>query len=223
MSSIIGFVVTVLILSYLLGDNPLFRATVYIFIGVSVGYMLSIAWQQVIWPQLIQPVLSGAVFQDLQSAFLLIPLVASGMLLAKIFPRLSVIGQLPMAFLVGVGAAVAVGGAILGTLLPQIGATIDAFDLRNASTNAFYAMFSGVLILLGVMGTLAYFQFGARRKEDGTIRRNALIEALTWIGRFYIAISFGVLFAGVYVAALTAFINRVNSLNDLIEAIGRLF
>ena len=37
-----------------------------------------------------------------------------------------------MAYLVGVGAAVAIGGAVLGTLLPQISATFDNFDLKSA-------------------------------------------------------------------------------------------
>jgi hypothetical protein len=223
LSSLSGFIFTVLILSYLLGDNPLFRVGIYLFIGISVGYVLSVTWHQVIWPQLIQPMISGAVFRDIQQAFLIFPLLGSVLLLVKIFPRLSGLGQLPTALLVGVGAAVAVGGAILGTLIPQVEATVNAFDLRIARTNAFFALFNGVLVLIGILGTLAYFQFGARKREDGTVRRNALIEALTWIGRIYIAISFGVLFAGVYLAALTAFISRVDSINDLIDALGKLF
>jgi hypothetical protein len=223
LSSLTGFIFTVLILSYLLGDNPLFRVGIYLFIGISVGYVLSVTWHQVIWPQLIQPMISGAVFRDIQQAFLIFPLLGSVLLLVKIFPRLSGLGQLPTALLVGVGAAVAVGGAILGTLIPQVEATVNAFDLRIARTNAFFALFNGVLVLIGILGTLAYFQFGARKREDGTVRRNALIEALTWIGRIYIAISFGVLFAGVYLAALTAFISRVDSINDLIDALGKLF
>jgi hypothetical protein len=223
LSSLSGFIFTVLILSYLLGDNPLFRVGIYLFIGISVGYVLSVTWHQVIWPQLIQPMISGAVFRDVQQAFLIFPLLGSVLLLVKIFPRLSGLGQLPTALLVGVGAAVAVGGAILGTLIPQVEATINAFDLRIARTNAFFALFNGVLVLIGILGTLAYFQFGARKRDDGTVRRNALIEALTWIGRIYIAISFGVLFAGVYLAALTAFISRVDSINGLIDALGKLF
>jgi len=148
---------------------------------------------------------------------------SNGPLLLKVFPRLSVLGQLPMAYLVGVGAAVAVGGTITGTLLPQIEATIEMFDLRNARYGWFYALFSGVLIIIGVLGTLAYFHFSARKKDDGSIQRNALIVALTWIGRFYIAISLGVLFAGVYLTALTAFISRVDSFGELIDALGKLF
>lgn len=221
-STLLGFIFTIMVLSYVIGDNPFFRAAVNIFIGVSVGYILSVAWHQVIWPLLIQPIFSGAVLQDPLQALKIFPLIGALLLLMKTFPRLSVLGQLPMAYLVGVGAAVAVGGAILGTLLPQIQATIDIFDLRTARLGPFYALFSGILIFVGVLGTLAYFHFGARKLDDGSVQRNAVIQALTRIGRFYIAISFGVLFAGVYVAALTAFISRVDSFGELIDALGKL-
>jgi hypothetical protein len=212
-----------MIFSYLIGDNLFFRATISVFIGVSVGYILSVAWYQVVWPQMIQPVLTGAILQDYLLALkVLFALLGSILLLMKVTPRLTVLGQLPMAYLVGVGAAVSVGGAIIGTMLPQIAATINAFDLRTARINPFYALFSGVLILVGVLGTLAYFHFGARKWDDGSIKRNVFIGALTWIGRVYIAISFGVLFAGVYLAALTAFINRVDSLSELMDAVRKL-
>jgi heme/copper-type cytochrome/quinol oxidase subunit 2 len=75
---------------------------------------------------------------------------------------------------------------------------------------------NGAMILIGVIGTLAYFHFGARQKADGSVKRNFLVEILTWIGRIYIAITFGVLFAGVYMAALTALIGRVDSLRTFI-------
>jgi hypothetical protein len=77
-------------------------------------------------------------------------------------------------------------------------------------------VFSGVLVLSGVIGTLAYFHFGARQKLDGTVKRNFVVEILTLIGRVYIAITFGVLFAGVYMAALTALIGRMDSLRTFI-------
>ena len=222
-SALFGFAITVMVFSYLIGDNPFFRATVSIFVGVSAGYVLSVAWHQVIWPLLVQPIIFGAIFQDYLQVLKLLPLIGGLLLLMKISPRLAVLGQLPMAFLVGVGAAVSVGGAIMGTLLPQIEVTINIFDLRNTRLGAFYALFSGVLIFVGVLGTLAYFHFGARKMDDGSIQRNALIAALTWIGRVYIAMSFGVMFAGVYLAALTAFIGRVDSFGELIDALRKLF
>ena len=216
----ISFIVTVLILSYLFGDNPLFRAAVYVFVGISAGYVAAVAWNQVIMPQLIRPILSGAVFSNVwQVILLLVPVIGSGLLLTKVSTRLSRLGQLPMAFLVGVGAAVTIGGAVLGTLLPQIEATAGGFDVKTAfarNIDPALMILSSILILIGVVATLAYFHYGARQKPDGTLKRNFVIEILTLIGRIYIAITFGVLFAGVYMAALTALIERMDSLRSFI-------
>ena len=217
----ISFIFTVVILSYLIGDNPLFRAAIYIFVGISAGYIAAVAWNQVILPLLIEPILSGVAFSEpWQAALLFVPLVGSGLLLTKVSQRLSGFGQLPMAFLVGVGAAVTIGGAVLGTLLPQIYATFGGFDVNLAVSrgiNPAFMILNGALILLGVVGTLAYFHFGARQKADGSVKRNFLVEILTWIGRIYISITFGVLFASVYMAALTALIKRIDSLRTFIN------
>ena len=227
LSTFVSLIITILILSYLIGDNPLFRATIYVFVGVSAGYVAAVAWNQVILPLLIRPVLSGTVFSNAwQAALLFVPLIGSGLLLTKASPRLSGLGQLPMAYLVGVGAAVTIGGAVLGTLLPQISATFGGFDVSLAVSrgiNPAFMILNGTLILLGVVGTLAYFHFGARQKADGSVKRNFLVEILTLVGRLYIAITFGVLFAGVYMAALTALIERMDSVRTFIDLIRQSF
>ena len=216
----ISFIITLLILSYLFGDNPLFRATVYIFVGVAAGYVAAVAWNEIILPLLLQPIFSGAVLVNpALAASLAIPLLGSILLLFKISPRLSHLGQLPMAYLVGVGAAVTIGGALLGTLFPQITATFDNFNVSLAverNTNAAFMILNGAAILIGVVGTLAYFHFGASQKTDGSVRRNIVVSSLSWVGRVYIAVTFGVLFAGVYMAALTALIERMDSLRSFI-------
>ena len=216
----ISFIITILILSYLIGDNPLFRAAVYVFVGVAAGYVAAVAVNEIILPLLLQPIFSGAVLVNpALAASLAIPLLGSILLLFKISPRLSHLGQLPMAYLVGVGAAVTIGGALLGTLFPQITATFDNFNVSLAverNTNAAFMILNGAAILIGVVGTLAYFHFGASQKTDGSVRRNIVVSSLSWVGRVYIAVTFGVLFAGVYMAALTALIERMDSLRSFI-------
>jgi hypothetical protein len=212
LSMLVSFFITILILSYLIGDNPLFRAAVYVFVGVSAGYVASVAWHQVLWPSLIQPVFSGSIAH-------IVLLALSALLMMKVSPRLSHIGQPAMAFIVGVGAAVAVGGAVLGTIFPQVTAAINGFDISLAvarGVNPFLMIINSALILLGMVGTLAYFHYGARKMDDGSVKRNILVETLAWIGRVYIAITFGVLFAGVYLAALTALIERIASIRNLV-------
>jgi len=222
----ISFLITVLILSYLIGDNPLFRAAIYVFVGAAAGYVAAVAWNEVINPSLVQPIWSGMIFTNPSQVVLVIPLIGSALLLFKVSPRLSHLGQLPMAYLVGVGAAVTIGGAVLGTLFPQINATLNGFDLSSADLSGADTAFkfvNAVAVLVGVIGTLVYFHFGATLKADGSVRRNILINILSWVGRIYIAVTFGVLFAGVYMAALTALIKRIDSIGSFFTLLMQSF
>ena len=106
----VSFLLTFMILSYLIGDNPAFRVAVYLFIGVAAGYAASVAWWQVLWPRLMLPLLTGSFFERILA---IIPLVLGVLLLMKLSPRTARLGGIPVAFLVGVGAAVAVGGALV--------------------------------------------------------------------------------------------------------------
>jgi hypothetical protein len=214
-SAIISFLLTVMVLSYLIGDNPLFRFAVHVFVGVSAGYVAIVAIYQVIWPYLIFPLLSAPMMERL---LLLIPLVLSALMLMKISPRLGWLGGPAVAYLVGVTAAVAVGGAVLGTIFPQVAASAEPFDmfgLIEQGVNPGESLFNGLVMLVGTVGTLAYFHFGARRQANGSVKRNGLIEAIAWVGKLFVALTLGVLFAGVYAAALAALIERIHSLLSL--------
>ena len=215
-SGVLGFLFTILILSYLIGDNPFFRVAVYIFVGVASGYVAAVIWWQVIVPRLWTPLLPAVLTGSLaDKLFILAPLLGAGFILMKISPRLSGIARITMAFLVGVGAAVIIAGALIGTILPQIEATIDFFDPQIAAARNIglaEVLANGTIILVGTVTTLLYFHFGARPKSDGAMRRFWLIDVIAWAGRIFIGITLGVIFAGVYAAALTALIERIASL-----------
>jgi hypothetical protein len=226
-TGLISFLFTLLIFSYVLGDNPLFRVAVYIFVGVSSGYIAAVAWWQVIMPRLVSPLMSAITSGNmLDLGVMLAVSFAAILLLMKASPSLTGMGRIVMAFLVGVGAAVTLAGALTGTLIPQVLGTIDAFDMTSVSGKDIgyfvEAITNGVIILAGTVLTLAYFHFGARPKADGSMRRLGLIEALAWGGRFFIGIALGAVFAGVYAAALTALIERISSLiNFILDLLGK--
>jgi hypothetical protein len=202
----IGFLLTLMILSYLIGDNPLFRVAVYIFVGVSAGYAAAVAWWQVLFPRLVLPLLTGSFFERL---FALIALILGVLLLMKLTPRTSTLGNPSIAFLVGVSAAVAVGGAVMGTILPQTQASVNIYSLSGTGKNWLERFFFGTIILAGTVTTLVYFHFGAKATPDGP-RRSKLVNVLGRIGQVFIAITLGVLFAGVFAASMTALIERLN-------------
>lgn len=209
-TGVVAFIFTLMIFSYLLGDNPLFRVASYFFVGVSAGYVASVAFWQVLWPRLLVPFRVGTPEEQLLAV---IPLAFCGLVLMKISSRLSPMGGPAMAYLVGAGAAVAIGGAVIGSLIPQMFSTINLFDLRAAAAKNIpflETLFNGGIILAGTVTSLIYFHFGARTSSDGSVRRFGLIELLAWIGKIFIAITLGIIFAGVYSAALTAFIERVH-------------
>lgn len=215
----ISFLFTLLIFSYVIGDNPLFRAAVYIFVGISSGYIAVVAVWQVIVPRLVSPLLSAFANGDVLNVQVLILGLTSLAGLMLVFPRQAGMGRIVLALLVGVGAAVTLTGALGGTLIPQVEGMIDAFDMNAAAARGIgsvEAVIGGVIVLLGTVLTLAYFHFGARQKPDGSMRRLGLIEALAWGGRIFVGIALGAIFAGVYAAALTSLIERISSLINFI-------
>lgn len=216
LSAFIGLILTMMVFSYLIGDNPLFRVAVYIFIGVASGYAAAVVWNSVLTPKLFVPL------SDPNKLVLLaVPLLLSISLLTKLSPRISWMGNFAMAVLVGVGAATALGGALRGTLIPQAQASMEALNFRSASSGsmAIFQVIEGFVMLAGTILTLAYFQFSAKRTVDGSVKRNAILEAMAWLGRIFISITFGVLFAGVYMAALTAMIERLSSTISFVKSL----
>jgi len=201
----VGFLLTLLVFSYLLGDNGLFRFAIHIFIGVSAGYVLAVATRDVLVQRLALPLITGSTADRL---LLLPPLGLSFLLLAKLSSsRFSALGAPVMALLVGVGAATAIGGALLGTLFPQALATTNLFD--SGTWSAGIGFFNGLIVLAGTVLSLAYFQFNVRNP------RPVWAMALGTLGQVVIALALGVVFAGVYMAALTALVARLNASVEL--------
>jgi hypothetical protein len=224
---ILGLFLTISVLLYLfIGDNPLFRIVSYLFVGVASGYVFVLLLFQVLGPRLAQIVQ----FDDLTIfAIGIIPFLLGALLFFKLWPRTSVIGSVPMAILVGVGAAVTVGGAVFGTLFGQIQNTFALFpSIGQVAGNVVdqgTLLLEGLFVLFGTIATLAYFQFGARARgtaaeaalgssgtgvTPATARRGAAVEVLALAGQIFIGITLGAVFAGVYSAAITALIERIN-------------
>jgi hypothetical protein len=211
--TLVAFILTLFVFSYLLGDNLLFRLTAYLFVGVSAGVLAIMVIDQVLVPRLFNVFLSG----DGRRIILVLPALVLGLLLFfKLSPRLSPIGSVSMAYLVGAGAAVIIGGAIFGTLFGQIGATFHLATGAPTGTPAWVRVLEGVLLVVGTATTLAYFNFGAVNRPAEAPRRTVIVGWLSRIGQVFLAITLGGLFAGVFAAALSALVERLDFLSTTI-------
>jgi FtsH-binding integral membrane protein len=190
----VAVVLTLMVLSRIAGDNPLFRVAQYIFVGASLGLAFVVAYHQVLRPAVLQ-VAGGSAAAALLYA---VPLALSLLLLPRISGEqtLSWLANIPLALIFGVGAALAVGGAIAGTIIPQI---LDT--ARPISGTPSEAVGAGVLVL-GTIITLSTFYYTTPR-EGSTAR---LISAVAVVGHWLLMVAFGFFFAGAvqtYLSALT--------------------
>ncbi|MGC9356582.1 MAG: hypothetical protein ACP5GX_01890 [Anaerolineae bacterium] len=193
----VGVAVTLAIGSYLIGDNPVYRWVLALLVGVGTGYGLAIAVNFLrIW------------FVDMQVGTLPLlvavpPLVLGVLLWFKISPRLSPVGNFSMAFILGVGGAVAITGALLGTLLPQMAATGAGVSLQG---DGLVSLVEGGLILVGTILALLVFSPRATHAKGGT--RNFLLWARK-VGRIFIIVALAAAFAGAITSGLTLFFERL--------------
>ncbi|HEX9797372.1 MAG TPA: hypothetical protein VGA52_10315 [Anaerolineales bacterium] len=220
--TVLSALVTVMVLSYLWRDNAAFRTATYLFVGVSAGYAGAIAWHTVLEPGLIDPLFQRGLGAILDMT-LLVPWILIVLLLFKVSPATSRLGSLSTALMVGVGAAVVVGGAITGTLLPQ---TLAAMNTLNPAAitpttgeTGLERIINVVILLVGTISTLVYFRFTARQSPTGEAERNRLVLVTAQVGRLFIAITFAVMYAGVLMSSLIVLGDRLEELVDLVFAL----
>jgi hypothetical protein len=218
---LLAVLLTLALLSYLIADNPLYRIAVHLFIGLSAGYAVVLAWYTVIHPQVVAPLL-GTLSPDTGFApslatllWPVLPVLVGGVLLLLKTVRVARrAGGLVIALMVGVGAAVAVGGAITGTLIPQTSATfVSVLPAGTTSTaGAIEKVVEALFVVVGTLATLAFFYYGARSSAGGPVERPALLKPVAAVGQIFIGVAFGVMYAGALAASIAMFAERASAL-----------
>lgn len=201
--TIIAAILTLMVYSYLIGDNFVFRLTEHILVGVSVGW----AALQVIFG-LIVPTISNVAENlsgfKIEFFVFLIPLVLGAVLLTRPLRASKPLTNLVMGLVIGTVAALSLGGALSGTLLPQIGSSI-------APLNSGGDIFGRIVLLLGTLVTLWYFQFTIlKSNRPGRAAGLALVnERVRLLGRWSIMLAFGAVFAAVFLTYFAALVDRL--------------
>lgn len=213
-STLVGIVLTLLVFSYLLGDNVLYRLAEHLFVGVAVGYAIVLIFHNVLAPKLFTPLVAAVGEASWgQTTLLGIALVFGLLLLLKPIRSLSWLGNLSVAVLLGVGAALAIGGALLGTLWPQIDATanlstpIDLYGPR-------LGLFSGIVMLVGTTGALLHFFYSAAEEGRLARLRNFVVGVWGGLGRWFILVAFAAILATTFMARLSLLVGRIQFLLD---------
>lgn len=200
--TITGAVLTLIVLSRIAGDNPIFRLSQYLFVGLSLGFSVIILWSQIL--QFWQPAFEQG--EPAGVGLIVVPLLLGLLLLSRLGgQRLSWIANLPLGILFGVAAALAAGGALLGTTLPQIQATVTP---TQAGADLATQIGSWIVLPLGVILVLLSFTYTGKQAGRGT----PLWCAISSAGRWLLIGSLGGFFAGAMLTFLNALVERVDFL-----------
>ena len=184
---LVGAAFTIAVLSYLIGDNPAYRVAVHILVGVGAAYALLVAVSQVLYPGLVLNIGSGNLSRQVFGLFGLLGCI---FLLAKLLRRTAWLGNMSVGYLLGVGAGLAMGGALAGTLIPQVISAAGPLAPPGAS---WLAWISGLLMLVATVTTLIAFAYWRGSRQGA-------IGAFGMVGRACLYVAFGATFALIFIA-----------------------
>lgn len=225
----VAFVLTLMVYCYLGKDIPflrfLYRVAAYTFIGVALGYAAIMAWHGVLVPRLWLRLEGG-------QWWYIVPLVLCLLLLSRVRRSWSGLGSVTLAFVFGVGAALAIGGGIAGTLLPQLRATFvslnpadyEGIAAYEGNTAALYVL-DAAIVVLGTITALMYTYFATETRARGPDRSSLrgvgtavnrvwrqVVRLTAGFGRVFIMCTFGALFATAAISRFSLLVDRIRFL-----------
>jgi len=210
---VVAALLSLFILSYVIGDNPLYRLALHIFVGAMIGYAAGV---------IVRDVLLGVALPGLSSnpSSVVIPVILGLLLLFKGLPRQAFVGNVSLGFLIGIGTAVAIGGALLGTVVPQVQATARALTPASLAAQRF-GLLDGLMIVVGTVCTLLAFTFTTTEPASEPVLWQRILGGAAMVGRLILVVAFGVAFAGVLTAALSVFVGQMDTFFSLVlQALG---
>jgi hypothetical protein len=148
-ATLVAAVATIVVLGGMFGERRVFGWSQHLFAGLVTGYLVLLAVTEVIVPRILVPLANEPKRLELWLGLGLVASAAG----APWLPR--VVAAVPISIAVGALAAFALGGAVVGTILPQLAATIVQPDTAATATvaSAFAAAISGLVLVGFLHGT----------------------------------------------------------------------
>jgi len=125
----LGIFLTFAILSFLYKDNPIYKFAEHLFIGVSIGYVVTLQYYNTMRPKLVERLVEGRWWY-------LIGLVLALALLTKAASkRWAWVGRFPIAFVVAFYAGLQINGVAQGDLGPQLTTAMSSVVAEKVDVN----------------------------------------------------------------------------------------
>ena len=202
----IGAFITLCCFSFLWKDNPLYRFTESLFVGVSAGYYLSVVY----FHQVLKPNLLAKLFPSFFSSpdavvapdyWLIIPGFLGCLMLLRFSQKFAWVSRFTVAFVMGVSTGLTIVTSAQQYLIPQIAKAIKPIIVAGN----IWQSFSNFVLVLGSIACLFYFFFS-------TEHRGPVYGNLAKIGIWGLMISFGASFGATVMGRISLLIGRFSFL-----------
>ncbi|MCP4583713.1 MAG: hypothetical protein GY839_19050 [candidate division Zixibacteria bacterium] len=185
---------TLSIYSFLYRDNPFYKFAEHLLVGMSVGFLIVIAYMDTVVPKVLDPLF-------VHKRLLVIIPVALGLLMFTRFSKKHAwLSRPALALYIGFGAGVSIPANMQSYILAQMKATISPF----AQIASFGDGLNAIIVLVGLITTLFYFFFS--KKHEG------VFGGLSKVGIYFLMIFFGATFGFTVMARVSLLIGRVTFL-----------
>ena len=199
------------ILSFLWGDNPLYKLAESIFVGVSAGYAMVVGF----WTGIVQNLLAKIIPDLMRQSFLpaleggpdfvyLVPLVLSVMMLMRLSPVGSWIARWPLAFFIGATAGIRLLGYFESDFLRQIESTIVPLVVMTDAGVSWADTLKNITVTVGVLTCLVYFFF--------SVEHRGVAGVASRVGIWFLMITFGAGFGYTVMGRIALIAERLNFL-----------
>lgn len=200
---------TILVFTYLVRDTFLFRIASSLLVGTAIGFVSAVVIRNVILPLI--PRLMDDIF-NLPSSWLTLvidalPVLLGISLFVKLAPNLrnTTFSNLGLAYLFGIGAALAIGGALSGALVPQLTATMLSVAPQGESLD----WINSLLIVIGTLGAFLAFRFIQPGNRPWQRAYDMLTKSWGTLGRGFIMVAFGAILASLITARVSALVGQL--------------
>jgi hypothetical protein len=194
----LGVALTLSTFSFLYRDNPFYKFSESLFVGVSAGYFTMILWYNGLVPTLFDKLALG-------QWWYVIPGILGLMMWFRFSKKKSWISRYPIAFYLGIATGVAIPLEMQNRVNRQLANTMSAPDFSVG----FISGVSDIIIIVGVFTALFYFFFSVAHK--GTY------GGVAKTGIYVLMVGFGASFGYTVMARISLFIQRVQAIRDWID------
>lgn len=200
---------TLCLFSFLYRDNPFFKFAEHLFLGVGVGYLLTLNIFEVLATKVWTPLAESFAKIPFDSGVLLsvvVPSVFGLLILTRFLPQVSWLSRWTFALIVGFGSGIWIPRATDTYILQQMQGTVRPILHRPEGGFAAYGLsdlgtdFSNLVVIAGVLSILIYFFY--------SIEHKGAVGKISRLGTLFLMVAFGASFGNTVMSRMSLLYGR---------------